>query len=138
MSIFGDILNKITTAVTGTGTSEAAAGVPASPPTTEASATTPTETNRPAISALSEVDVENLLNNMASQRGGESHWRTSIVDLLRLLDLPFDLDARHQLANELDVHVGADGTAEQNMALHRAVMHKLEENGGKVPDSLKG
>ena len=136
MSIFGDILNKITGAVTGTGTAEAAAGVPASPPTDTPS--TPTETSQPAVTALSDVDMEKLLGDMAAQRGGESNWRNSIVDLLRLLDLPFDLDARHQLANELDVHVGADGTAEQNIALHRAVMQKLEENGGKVPASLKG
>jgi Domain of unknown function (DUF3597) len=41
------------------------------------------------------------------------------------------------LASELNVHAGVDGSAEENIALHRAVMHKLEENGGKVPDSLK-
>ncbi|MBV9784392.1 MAG: DUF3597 family protein, partial [Acidisphaera sp.] len=45
---------------------------------------------------------------------------------------------RKQLAGELGVHAGADGSAEQNVALHKAVMQKLAENGGKVPDSLRG
>ncbi|WP_158745721.1 DUF3597 family protein, partial [Acidisphaera sp. L21] len=58
-------------------------------------------------------------------------------DLLKLLDLDSSLDARKQLATELDVHVGADGSAEENVALHKAVVQKLEENGGKVPDSMK-
>ena len=56
---------------------------------------------------------------------------------MKLLDSDPSLAARKELANELNVHVGADGTAEENIALHRAVMHKLEENGGKVPDSMK-
>jgi len=54
-----------------------------------------------------------------------------------VLDLDSSLTARKELASELNVHAGADGTPEQNTALHRAVMHKLEENGGKVPDSMK-
>ena len=45
------------------------------------------------------------------------------------------LEARKQLANELDVHAGADGSAEENIALHKAVMKKVAENGGKVPAS---
>ncbi len=48
------------------------------------------------------------------------------------------LSARKELAGELNVHVGEDGTAEENIALHKAVMQKRAENGGKVPDSLKG
>ncbi len=84
------------------------------------------------------VDVEAVLTQMASQKGGGGNWRTSIVDLLKLLDLDSSLDARKQLANELNVHTGGDGTAEENIALHKAVMQKLAENGGKVPDSLKG
>ena len=45
--------------------------------------------------------------------------------------------ARKELAEELNVKAGAHGSAEQNIALHKAVIHKLEENGGKVPDSMK-
>jgi hypothetical protein len=84
------------------------------------------------------VDVEAVLRQTASQKGGGGNWQTSIVDLLKLLDLDSSLDARKQLANELNVHAGADGSAEENIALHKAVMQKLAENGGKVPDSLKG
>jgi hypothetical protein len=78
-----------------------------------------------------------VLTEMSSQKGGGGAWRTSIVDLLKLLDLDSSLSARKDLANELKVHVGADGAAEENIALHKAVMQKLAENGGKVPDSLK-
>lgn len=75
---------------------------------------------------------------MASQKGGGGNWQSSIVDLLKLLDLDSSLNARKELAGELNVHAGADGSAEENIALHKAVMQKLAENGGKVPDSLKG
>jgi hypothetical protein len=84
------------------------------------------------------VDVEAVLSGMASQQGGGGNWQTSIVDLLKLLNLDSSLNARKELANELNVHAGADGTAEQNVALHQAVMQKLAENGGKVPESMKG
>jgi hypothetical protein len=74
---------------------------------------------------------------MASLKGGGGNYKTSIVDLLHLLDLDSSLTARKELANELGVHVGADGSAEQNIALHKAVIGKLAENGGVVPDSLR-
>lgn len=81
------------------------------------------------------VDVEAVLISMASQKGG--NWQTSIVDLLKLLDLDSSLSARKELGDELNVHAGADGSAEQNIALHKAVMQKLAENGGKVPAGMK-
>ena len=90
-----------------------------------------------AASPAPAVDVEAVLTQLASQKGGGGNWRTSIVDLLKLLDLDSSLAARKQLANELNVHVGGDGTAEENIALSKAVMQKLAENGGKVPESLK-
>ena len=83
------------------------------------------------------VDVEAVLTGLAAEKGGPSDWRRSIVDLLKLLDLDSGLDARKELAAELGVNAGAHGSAEQNIALHRAVMRKLAENGGKVPDDLK-
>ena len=66
------------------------------------------------------------------------NYQNSIVDLLKLLDLDSSLSARKELADELGVHAGADGSAEQNIALHKAVMEKLAANGGMVPDSLRG
>ena len=66
------------------------------------------------------------------------NYQTSIVDLLKLVDLDSSLDARKQLANELGVHAGADGSAAENTALHKAVMAKLAENGRTVPQSMRG
>jgi len=86
---------------------------------------------------LQSVDVEAVLTQLASKKGGGGNWRTSIVDLLKLLDLDSSMSARKELANELNVHGGADGSAEQNIALQKAVMAKLAENGGKVPESLR-
>jgi hypothetical protein len=83
------------------------------------------------------VDVGAVLEVMAKDKGGGGNYRTSIVDLLKLLDLDSSLEARKQLGQELGVHAGADGSAEQNIALHKAVMQKLAENGGIVPDSLR-
>jgi hypothetical protein len=74
---------------------------------------------------------------MAAAKGGGGNYQSSIVDLLKLLDLDSNLSARKELANELNVHVGEDGSAEENIALHKAVMEKLAENGGVVPDSLR-
>jgi hypothetical protein len=87
--------------------------------------------------SIQNVDIDAVLSKLASQKGGGGNYRQSIVDLLKLLDLDSSLGARKELAQELNVHAGADGSAEQNIALHKAVMRKIEENGGKVPDSMK-
>lgn len=93
--------------------------------------------NAGAQGALQNVDVDAVLTQLAQKKGGGGNYRESIVDLLKLLDLDSSLEARKELAGELNVHAGADGTAEQNIALHKAVMRKLAENGGKVPDSMR-
>jgi hypothetical protein len=87
--------------------------------------------------SLQNVDIDAVLSQMAAQKGGGGNYRQSIVDLLKLLDLDSSLSARKELAEELNVHAGAHGSAEQNIALHKAVVRKLEENGGKVPESMK-
>jgi len=102
-----------------------------------AAAPTPAPAAAPAAAPPVVVDVEAVLVELAASRGGGGNWRTSIVDLLKLLDLDSSLSARKELAEELGVRAGADGSAEQNIALQKAVMRKLAENGGKVPDSLK-
>jgi hypothetical protein len=136
MSIFSSIMSKIFHASPANAPTEAQAsesGAPASPQAPEASApaATPGSQSQP-------VDVEAVLTAMASTKGGGGNWQTSIVDLLKLLDLDSSLSARTELGNELNVHAGADGSAEQNIALHKAVMQKLAENGGKVPASMRG
>ena len=86
---------------------------------------------------MQNVDIDAVLSQLAGQKGGGGNYRTSIVDLLKLLDLDSSLTARKELAQELNVNAGAHGSAEQNIALHKAVMQKIEENGGKVPESMK-
>ena len=83
------------------------------------------------------VDVGAVLDNLAKAHDGGGNYKTSIVDLLKLLDLDSSLDARKELAEELSVRAGDHGSAEQNIALHRAVMQKLAENGGIVPADLR-
>ena len=78
-----------------------------------------------------------MLAQSAQAKGGKFNWQTSIVDLLRLLDIDPSLANRKELANELNVHAGADGSADENVALHKAVMIELGKNGGMVPDSLR-
>jgi hypothetical protein len=149
MSIFGHILNKIfhhTTAQasTGSATSQSpsqpspntAAGESTSRQPTGATAQPSNTANAGGQPSLKNVDVQAVLSQLASQKGG-SNWRTSVVDLLKLLDLDSSLAARKSLAQELNVHAGADGSAEQNIALQKAVMNKIAENGGKVPESLR-
>ena len=65
------------------------------------------------------------------------NWRTSIVDLLKLLDMESSLTARKQLATELKFDGDTNDSAKMNVWLHKSVMRKLAENGGQVPDDLK-
>lgn len=124
MSIFSRIWDKIT----------GRRPQPAPAPTATPSPTTA----QPAPAApLPPVDVEAILTELAQSKGGGGNWRTSIVDLLKLLDLDSSLEARKSLAEELNVHAGAHGSAEQNIALSKAVWKKLADNGGQVPASLR-
>jgi hypothetical protein len=91
----------------------------------------------PPVPPTQVVDIEAVMTEFAKQKGGGGNWRTSIVDLLKMLDIDSSLEARKELAQELNVNAGAHGSAEQNIALHKAVMRKVAENGGKVPDSLR-
>ena len=138
MSIFGKIMDKIFHH----GAAQAAPAPQASP---QAAPPTPgsmpggdsaTMTAAPQAAPAQNVDVGAVLSEMASMKDG-GNYQSSIVDLLKLLDLDSSLDARNELAEELNVHAGDHGSAEQNIALHKAVMEKLAENGGAVPDSLR-
>lgn len=130
MGIFGTIMDKIF--------HHPSASAPTTTTTpTPAVAPTPAATSPAAASAPATVDVGAVLTEMASMKDGGGNYQTSIVDLLKLLDLDSSLSARKELANELNVHAGADGSTEENIALHKAVMDKLAENGGIVPDNLR-
>jgi hypothetical protein len=86
---------------------------------------------------MPEVDVEQILNNMSQASGQTLNWRTSIVDLLKLLGLDSSLQARKELASELGYSGDTNDSASMNIWLHRQVMNKLAANGGKVPADLK-
>ena len=128
MSLFGSILSKIFNRKPAAPAAQAA-------PAPQAS-TAPQPAAQPAAAAQP-VDVEAVLTELAAQKGGGGNWRTSIVDLLKPLDLDSSLAARKALAEELGVNAGAHGSAEQNIALQKAVWRKLAENGGQVPASLR-
>jgi 3-oxoacyl-ACP reductase-like protein len=83
------------------------------------------------------VDVEAVLSGIASRKNSDLNWRSSIVDLMKLLDLDSSLDNRKELATELGYTGAKDGSAEMNIWLHKAVMRELEKNGGTVPAGLK-
>jgi hypothetical protein len=65
------------------------------------------------------------------------NWKTSIVELMAMLNLDYSLEARKELAKELGYKGELNGSAEMNIWLHKQVMTKLAESGGVVPDSLK-
>ena len=136
MGILGNIIGKIF----GHGSAKASTpdAVPSASNVTAGSGTAPQTMETAAASAAAQnVDVGAVLEEMASMKGGGGNYQSSIVDLLKLLDLDSSLSARKELADELNVHAADDGTAEQNIALHKAVMDKLAENGGVIPDSLR-
>jgi hypothetical protein len=135
MSIFGNIMNKIFHHPTAQ--QQAAPQATPQPAAPQGGDTATATAPPPAAAPAQNVDVGAVLSEMAAAKGGGGNYQSSIVDLLKLLDLDSSLDARKQLANELNVHAGADGSAEENIALHKAVMEKLAENGGVVPDSLR-
>jgi 3-oxoacyl-ACP reductase-like protein len=94
-------------------------------------------TAAPAPAAMDQVDVEAILNSKLQASGQQLNWRTSIVDLLKLLDLDSSLQSRKELAAELHYTGDTSDSASMNIWLHRQVMNKLAANGGKVPADLK-
>ena len=83
------------------------------------------------------VDVEQVLGQIASEKGNpDLNYKTSIVDLMKLLGLDSSLENRKELAQELGFTGATDGSAEMNIWLHKAVMRELAANGGKVPASM--
>ena len=86
---------------------------------------------------MEQVDVEAILNQKLQASGQKLNWRTSIVDLLKLLDIDSSLQARKELAAELHYSGDTSDSASMNIWLHKQVMKKLAENGGKVPADLQ-
>ncbi len=123
MSIF----SRIKDAIFGT---KAAAATPAVAPPSA----TPEPTAVAAPAAISEVDV--MANLAAMGEGKDLNWRSSIVDLMKLLGIDSSLDNRKELARELGYTGDLEGSAEMNIWLHKATMRALAANGGKVPAEM--
>ena len=129
MALFSNLLSRIwghadTAAPTAASTVE----VPAATPTSDAPAA-------PAAPAAP-VDVAAVLNGLAATHAERLDWQHSIVDLLKLVGIDSSLAARKELATDLHYTGELDGSAAMNLWLHKAVMKKLADNGGKVPQEL--
>jgi hypothetical protein len=127
MGLFGTILEKLGF---GSKKEEVAEAAPA-----------PVETpSAPVESApvpISEVDVVAKLQGLAQAHPEKLNWKTSIVDLMKLLGLDSSLSARKELATELGCPPEKmDDSAQMNMWLHKTVLRKLAENGGNIPKEL--
>jgi hypothetical protein len=90
----------------------------------------------PAPTPISAIDVEAILTQMASEYPHKLNWRTSIVDLMKLLDMESSLAERRELADELGFTGDKSDTATMNIWLHKQVLRKFAENGGTVPADL--
>ncbi len=112
---------------------------PAPAPTQHAPAAPAPVPAAPAAPAAPQpVDPMTAIERIAQQKGNPAlNWRTSIVDLMKLLDLDSSLDNRKELATELGYTGAKDGSAEMNIWLHRAVLQELGKAGGQVPGKLK-
>ena len=149
MSVFGKIASAIfghRSVAPGTATGSLAPGAPKSPgpaPGSSApgSSATPTATTGSAAPGAAKpitiAEVETMISKIAAGQKEKFDWQRSIVDLMKLLNLDSSLHAREELAKELGYTGRLDGSAEMNVWLHKQVMTKLAESGGKVPDSLR-
>lgn len=119
MGIFSSIKNAI---FGGDDSAPAAAAAPAAAPA--------------AAAPAAPVDVEAILNAKNAAKGGGFNWESSIVDLMKVLDMDSSLASRKELAAELGYQGPLDGSADMNIRLHRAVMKALSVNGGTVPAAM--
>ena len=128
MSLFGKILEKL-----GFGGAPAQAAPP--PPSAPAPKAAPTTPAPPKVMAV--VDVVSKLEGLAASNKEKLNWKTSIVDLMKLLGLDSSFGARKELATELGCPTEkmAD-SAQMNMWLHKTVLKKLADNGGNIPKDL--
>ena len=135
MGLFGSILSKL-----GFGKPEPAPVPAPSPlpvPPVAAPAPAPAPAEPPAPAPIPVVDVVAQLEQRAAANPQKLNWRTSIVDLLKLLDIDSSLAARKALAAELGCPEELMGdSAKMNVWLHKTVLAKIAENGGNVPKDL--
>ena len=129
MSIFGTLLSKIFPA-SHPAVVQATAAAPAP-------ALAPAAASAPSAAAAPPVDVESVLNGMAEKNPEKLNWRTSIVDLMKLVGMDNSMTARKELAHELNYSGNTNDSASMNIWLHKQVMQKIAANGGKLPKDMK-
>ncbi|SHM00795.1 protein of unknown function [Bradyrhizobium lablabi] len=132
MSIFGKIMSAIfgTTANATTASAGAAAGTGSAPGSATASSSS-------SAAPAQSVDVAPILDKAVAAKKEKLEWRTSIVDLMKALDIDSSLGARKELAKELGYTGDTGDSATMNVWLHKQVMAKLAANGGKLPADIK-
>ncbi len=134
MSIFSKIKDAIFGHKSAPAPTQAA---PAPRPTATTTAQTGAPAAPPPAPAQQPVDVELVLVQIAREKGNpDLNYKTSIVDLMKLLGMDSSLDNRKELATELGYTGDKDGSAEMNIWLHKEVMRQLAQHGGKVPANL--
>ena len=132
MSVLGSILGGIFKKKK----EEAAPASPATPAPT-AAPVAPAAPAAPAAAApAQEVDVAGILDFMNDQRAQKLNWRTSIVDLMKLVGLESSLSERKELADELGYTGDKSDSASMNIWLHKQVIQKIKDNGGRLPTDL--
>ena len=130
MSVLGDIVSRIFRH-----SASQASAAPAGAPSPQSKPASP-QAAPPATPGLP-VDVAAIMDKLAAQSKEKLDWRKSIVDLMKLLKLDSSLGARKRLAKELHYTGNVNDSATMNVWLHKQVMIKLAENGGKVPNELR-
>jgi len=132
MSIFGKIMGAIF------GGHPASATPAGGAPAGSAPAAGAAPASAPAAAPAATVDVAAIVDAAAAAHKGEKlEWRTSIVDLMKALDVDSSLAARKDLAKELGYTGDMNDSASMNVWLHKQVMSKLAANGGKLPPEIK-
>jgi 3-oxoacyl-ACP reductase-like protein len=141
MGLLSNLISKIfshsgtTAAVTG-----AAAAAPVATPSTAPAqpAAPPPAAPPPAApaAAAKAVDVAAILDGLAAKNSEKLDWKKSIVDLMKLVGMDSSFKARKQLAQELNYTGDPNDSASMNIWLHKQVLIKISENGGKVPQEL--
>jgi len=145
MSIFGKIMGAIlgphANAAPAAGGAAPAGSAPSSggsPASASPAAGSSSASSSPASAAPPQsVDVAEIVDKAAKAKGEKLEWRTSIVDLMKALDIDSSLSARKELAHELGYTGDTNDSATMNIWLHKQVMAKLAANGGKLPPDIK-
>jgi hypothetical protein len=143
MSIFGKIMGAIfgshASATPASGGAATAGSASASGASTASSSAGPSAGSSASASAApaQTVDVAAIVDKAAAATGEKLEWRTSIVDLMKALNIDSSLTARKELAKELGYTGDTNDSATMNIWLHKQVMAKLAANGGKLPPEIK-